>query len=133
MEYQLNKLSIGSPNTIMKILGNALITFLGSDGNLYLIDVNGNVNLVSNYIGGVSGTIVYDQPFLSVAGQKQYPTVPSPKLMLATNTFLYLEGTLLTAGSGSDEYSDTPSLGYVTTNFTSAGDQRFRLVGFTVS
>lgn len=77
------------------------------------------------------GGILYDLNFSGDGASNQFPSVPSPNLMMANNVQVYLEGTLLTQGSASDEYQFTPGTGFIKFNFIPTADTRIRVIGLT--
>lgn len=230
LTFSPGKVLSGTPREVLKILGMGLIPFLAVDGQMYVIDVKGNVQLFTDLIqvggtssvlsfvigepsyylnnaliatgspgenaggtsvldlaawfdggviigysngglqipqsgfvfnptgiftagipfndgdvviitggkqasggGGGGGTvmsIVCDLNIVSTAEQTQFPAIPDADLKKATHTLFFREGALLTAGTGGDEYLNTPQNGYLTTNFVPGDEQRMRIVGF---
>lgn len=130
LPFSTSPIQIGNPASINKVVGNGLIPFLGEDGNLYLVDVRGNVSLFASILN--AGSILYDVAFVATAGQSQFPSVPDTTLNKCNKTMLFQEGTLLTVGGGSDEYTENFLGGFVTTNYVPGADIRMRLIGYNV-
>lgn len=128
LPFQISQIQTGAPESINKILGNGLIPFLALDGNLYLVDVRGHVSPLSDYSGG-SGIVAYIN-YISSGGETQIPNYVDKDLMSDSYVMVFMEGSLLTSGNGSDEYADTSLLGYITLNFPAPPDNRFTVIGF---
>ncbi|MGH2642302.1 MAG: hypothetical protein ACRDE2_00010 [Chitinophagaceae bacterium] len=90
LPFSIGKLTIGLPVSILKVVGNGLIPFLYADGNVYLIDVSGNVQPLSDFVAGGTVLLITNDSITTYQTSADlnalYPSVKLGQMIACPNT-----------------------------------------------